>query len=91
MDQNQTQNKTNTSLGPKKIGKYTVTVDRNLCIGAASCIAIAPKTFVLDDEAKAVFAPTAGEESEETILDSAKACPVAAIIIHDEAGKQVYP
>lgn len=91
MNQNQAQNKTDTSLGPKKIGKYTVTVDRDLCIGAASCIAVAPKAYVLDDEAKAVFLPTAKEESQETILDSAKACPVAAIIIHDESGKQVYP
>lgn len=91
MDQNQTQNKTDISLGPKKIGKYTVTVDRDLCIGAASCIAVAPKAYKLDSEAKAVFLPTAGEESQETILDSAKSCPVAAIIIHDENGKQVYP
>ena len=77
--------------GPRKIGKLTVTVDRNLCIGAASCIAVAPKAYVLDSEAKAVFLDTADQESPETIIDSAKACPVAAIIIHDETGKQIYP
>jgi ferredoxin len=77
--------------GPRKIGNYTVTIDRNLCIGAASCIAVAPKAYQLDDEAKAIFLDTAGEETPEAILDSAKACPVAAIIIHDETGKQVYP
>lgn len=77
--------------GPKKINRLTVTVDRNLCIGAASCVAVAPKTFTLDNEAKAIFLPTASEESEQTIIDSAKACPVAAIIIHDETGKQVFP
>jgi ferredoxin len=77
--------------GPKKIGKYTVTVDRDLCIGAASCIAVAPKAYVLDGEAKAIFLDTAEEETPEAILDSAKACPVAAIIITDETGKQVFP
>ncbi|MCJ7740259.1 ferredoxin [Candidatus Microgenomates bacterium] len=77
--------------GPRKIGKLTVTVDRNLCIGAASCIAVAPKAYVLDSEAKAVFLDTADQESPETIIDSAKACPVAAIIINDETGKQIYP
>lgn len=77
--------------GPKKIGKLTVTVDRNLCIGAASCIAVAPKTYALDNEAKAVILDTAEEDSPEAIIDSAKACPVAAIIIHDESGKQIYP
>lgn len=77
--------------GPKKAGKYTVLVDRNLCIGAASCVAVAPKTFALDNEAKAIILPTAPEELPETIMDSAKACPVAAIIIHDETGKQIFP
>ncbi len=77
--------------GPRRIGKLTVTVDRNLCIGAASCIAVAPKAYVLDNEAKAVFLDTVDQESPETLIDSAKACPVAAIIIHDETGKQIYP
>lgn len=77
--------------GPKKIGKYTVVVDRNLCIGAASCVAVAPKTFALDNEAKAIILDTATEDTFETILDGAKACPTAAIIIHDETGKQIFP
>lgn len=81
----------NQGSGPKKVGKLTVTVDRNLCIGAASCIAVAPKAYVLDSEAKAVILDTANEESEQTIIESAKACPVAAIIIHDDSGKQIYP
>lgn len=77
--------------GPKKIGKLTVVVDRNLCIGAASCVAVAPKTFLLDNEAKAIFLNGSEEDTPEAILDSAKSCPVAAIIIHDESGKQIYP
>ena len=77
--------------GPKKVGKLTVTMDRNLCIGAASCIAVAPKTWALDDEAKAIILDTASQESAEAIIDSAKACPVAAIIIQDENGRQIYP
>lgn len=85
------QQNTPSPLGPRKIRKWTVVVDRNLCIGAASCVAVAPKTFTLDNEAKAIFLDTAEEESDEILLDSAKSCPVAAIIIHDENGKQVYP
>lgn len=87
MDQN---NSINPS-GPKKVGKLTITVDRNLCIGAASCVAVAPKTFVLDNEAKAIILNTADEELPETIFDSARSCPVLAIILHDENGKQVFP
>ncbi len=73
------------------MSKYKITVDRKLCIGAATCIAVAPKAFKLDDEAKAVILPTINEESDQTLLDAAKSCPVAAIIITDETGKQVYP
>lgn len=77
--------------GPKKVGNYTITVDRNLCIGAASCVAVAPKTYALDNEAKAIFLDSAEEDSPQTQLDAAKACPVAAIIIQDESGKQIFP
>ena len=73
------------------MGKYTVTVDRTLCIGAATCIAVAPKAYTLDKENKAIILPTIEEESDQALLDSAKACPVAAIIVKDETGKQIYP
>lgn len=79
------------SIDKKKIHNLTVKIDRNLCIGAASCVAVAPKAFNLDNEAKAIFLPTAEEESAQAILDAAKACPVAAIVIHDESGKQIFP
>lgn len=77
--------------GPVTIGKLKVRVDRDLCIGAATCIAVAPKTFVLDSEAKAIVLQTAQEELPDTIIESAKACPVAAIIIEDETGKRIFP
>ncbi len=77
--------------GPVKVQGITVTVDRDLCIGAAPCVAIAPKMFELDGEAKAVVLETADEEQQETIIEAAKSCPVAAIIIHDDQGKQIFP
>jgi len=77
--------------GPVSIGKLKAHVDRDLCIGAATCIAVAPKTYVLDSEAKAIFLQSAQTELPETIIESAKACPVAAIIITDETGKKVFP
>ena len=77
--------------GPVIVGKLKMHVDRDLCIGAATCIAVAPKTFVLDSEAKAVFLQSAQQETPETIIESTKACPVAAIIIEDETGKRIFP
>ncbi len=77
--------------GPVIIRKLKTWVDRNLCIGAATCVAIAPKTFVLDSQAKAVYLNTAQEDTDATIIDAAKGCPVAAIIIEDEKGNRVFP
>lgn len=71
--------------------KYKISIDRNLCIGAATCIAIAPKAFALDSEAKAILLGTVNEETDQTILDAVKSCPVAAIILTDQTGKQIYP
>jgi len=75
----------------RKIRKLTVRIDRNLCIGAATCVAIAPKAWALDDEAKAIILDTSGEETDDTLLEAAKGCPVMAIFITDENGKQLYP
>ena len=67
-----------------------VKVDRLLCIGTADCVAIAPNTFELDDEAKSVV-KNQNADSDEKLLEAAKVCPVLAIIVEDEDGKQIYP
>lgn len=73
------------------MAKYKIKIDRDLCIGAGSCVAVAPKAWTLDSEAKAVLLPTWTEETDETLLESAKSCPVAAISVFDETGKQIFP
>ncbi len=77
--------------GPVTVRNLTYYVDRDLCIGAATCVAIAPNVFLMDSDAKAVILSTAAEDTDETLLDSARGCPVAAIIIHNEKGEKVYP
>lgn len=82
---------------------YKVKVDRMLCIGAASCVAVAPNTFDLDSEGKAVIKKKDGSQTsnfinysdindnETNILNAAKSCPVNAIIIVevDEKGNEL--
>lgn len=67
-----------------------IEIKRDLCIGAATCSAIAPEVFELDDEMKAVVIDEKGAD-DETILDAAKSCPTLAIYIYDDAGKQIFP
>ncbi len=76
--------------GPVQVHTLKVTVDKDLCIGAATCVAITPKVFLLDSEAKAIILETAEEETEEAIIDAARGCPVAAIYI-DKDGQRIYP
>ena len=70
------------------IGK--IVVDRDLCIGAASCVAVSPATFELDGENKAIVigADAAGDEE---LKMAAQSCPTKAILLFDKEGKQVYP
>jgi ferredoxin len=73
---------------PLKISKLVV--DRDLCIGAAPCVTIAPGVFQLDEENKAYIVDQNAADGD-TILLAAQSCPVQAIIVYDEEGKQIYP
>ena len=84
-------------------GKIKIKIDRDTCIGAASCVAVAPNTFELDSEGKAVIKKKDGSmtsdfvhyedinDNETNILHASKSCPVNAIIIVevDDAGNEV--
>lgn len=67
-----------------------IVVDRDVCISAADCIAIAPNTFELDAEGKCIIKDATGDVLD-TILEAAKACPVACIYVYDDAGNQLWP
>jgi ferredoxin len=73
---------------PLKISK--VVVDRDLCIGAATCVVLAMKTFRMDDENKAVVIDANGDDAD-TVLMGAESCPTKAIFVYDEDGNQIYP
>ncbi|PIR47452.1 hypothetical protein COV06_03265 [Candidatus Uhrbacteria bacterium CG10_big_fil_rev_8_21_14_0_10_50_16] len=84
---------------------YRIRVDEDLCIGAASCVTIAPEIFQLNAENKAiVLDPTQtdlsetyerwvmlDEEGYENLLLGAQSCPTLAIFIYNEAGEQLFP
>lgn len=85
--------------------KLRIVVDPDLCIGAASCVTIAPDTFQLNVENKAevldhgqvIDGPTyertieCTEDEKETIILGAQSCPTLAITIFDEEGNKLYP
>lgn len=77
--------------GPVQVGNLVVSVDRDLCIGAATCNAIAHRAFALDADSKAIVLDSSGQETEHTLIEAARGCPVAAIIIQRGNGDKVFP
>lgn len=87
------------------MSKIRIKVDEDLCIGAASCVTIAPETFQLNaqnkaevyDHGQAPEGPTyerwleVTDEEKENLLLAAQSCPTLAIFIFDEQGGQLFP
>lgn len=84
--------------------KITVKVDPDLCIGAASCVTVAPEFFILNQDNKALVLDPAvpatrefsrtvevTEGQKETIILAAQSCPTLAIFVYDEEGNQLFP
>jgi ferredoxin len=73
--------------------KVTVKVDTKLCIGAASCVNVAPNFFDLDEENTAfLIDPASGEQktsitfeaNEEemaALKEAVENCPTSAIVV----------
>lgn len=85
--------------------KITVKVDPDLCIGAASCVTIAPETFQLNEENKAWVLDhgqepgghsyerelEVTEDEKDSIILGAQSCPTLAVFVYAEDGTQLYP
>lgn len=67
-----------------------IVVDREACIGAQSCVVVAPGVFQMDDGNLAYVTDPDGED-EDTVMLGAQSCPVLAIHLYDEDGVQIFP
>ena len=83
-------------VNDRKVG---IKVDWNSCMGAASCVELAPKVFRLDwEKKKSIFDPAPlvlldkkGADPER-IFFAAQSCPYHAIILEDEeTGERIFP
>jgi len=85
--------------------KILIKIDRNKCQSVATCVAIAPEIYKLDDEFKADVIDTYHKADDEVwsyqlevddkkleqAINGAKACPYKAIEVYNEKGKKIYP
>ena len=66
---------------------YRIIIDRDLCSGFGACADIDPETFALGDDGIVVALEESTGRAEA--LEAARACPMAAIRVVDEAGVAV--
>lgn len=88
MDESNKESSEGVRNGSGKIRK--IVIDRTACIGAQSCVVIAPRTFQMDEENLA-YVVDPDSHDEETILLAAQSCPVLAIKLFGKDGKQIFP
>ena len=67
-----------------------IVVDRAKCIGANSCVVVAPGVFQLDEDNLA-YVVDPNSTDEDTIRLAAESCPVLAVLLYDENEKKLFP
>jgi ferredoxin len=67
-----------------------VRIDRTLCVGFGDCVKAAPEGFALDEDNVAVFAAPEAL-AREALLRACASCPVDALTVWGENGRQLVP
>ncbi len=78
------------SLDERTVGGLRIVIDRDQCVGFGDCAKEAPEGFKLDADTVAVFV-TPEVVERERLLRACDACPVDAITVYDESGRQIVP
>lgn len=79
-----------------------IVVDRVKCLSIASCVAVAPDVYELDEEGKAIVKNIKGIKKGDkvtyehkgdlaAVLEGAEICPYLAIEVYDDNGKKLFP
>ena len=66
-----------------------IEVDKDACIGAATCVALAGKAFQLNSKGIAEVLGSAFDQTDDELIDAAKSCPTQAIKLFDSEGKEI--
>ena len=80
--------------------RLILSIEQNLCMGAESCVRIAPEVFALDESRLSgkQYEPLGMREvmdrevPSDTIISASQTCPYKAIKVVDaETGEQIFP
>lgn len=74
----------------QRVGDLTIRIDRTLCVGFGDCVEAAPDAFDLDEKDVAVFVNPSAVPREK-LLAACAVCPVDALLVFDDSGRQIVP
>ena len=77
-------------LDERTIKGLKVQIDKTLCCGFADCSGEAPEAFQVDDD-EVVYFVKPEEVERERLIRACDLCPVDALTVWDETGKQIVP
>ena len=66
---------------------YRIIIDRDVCSGFGACADVDPATFAMGEDGIAVVLADVTDRAEA--VEAARACPMAAIRVVDDAGAPV--
>jgi ferredoxin len=75
----------------RKINGLTVRIKRYNCIATGNCMKVAGELFQFDEEQISSFRPEEVTINRERLIEACRVCPVGALVVIDEEGKQIVP
>ncbi|MGI5142037.1 ferredoxin [Streptomyces sp. CA-106110] len=65
----------------------SISIDRDVCIGAGQCALTAPGVFTQDDDGYSELLPGKADGGGDPLVrEAVRACPVGAITVSEEGG-----
>ena len=73
--------------------KYKIEFDREACIGAAACCAVAPENWLMREDGKPdLMHSEIGDDKLNENIEAAEVCPVRVILLKEKkTGKLLAP
>ena len=75
----------------RRIGALTIRIDRLLCVGFGDCIEAAAEAFEFDGDGIVAFREQIESVTRERLVQACQICPVDALTLLDEEGRQIAP
>ena len=75
----------------RRVAGLTVRIDRLLCVGFGDCVDEAPESFELDLDGIAAFREDPDAAGRERLVRACASCPVDALTVLDDDGRQLAP